>query len=139
MENARTPAAAMWQADLASRGVGMVLLDVGDGSATIEMQVRDSMLNGHGICHGGFLFMLADSAFAFACNGGGDPVVAAAASIEFLAAAAEGDRLTATARRRVERGRSGVYDVTITRREEVIAEFRGRSSRRLAAPRPGSR
>ena len=91
------------------------------------MTVTDAMVNGHGICHGGYLFLLADSAFAFACNTHGVPVVASGADVTFLAPVREGDALVAHGVERVLRGRSGLYDVTVRRGEQVVLEMRGRS------------
>jgi acyl-CoA thioesterase len=121
------PAAAMFAADTAARGLGAELLSVGDGTAVVRMTVGPAMLNGYASAHGGYLFLLADTAFACACNSYGPVTVAAAADITFVAPAREGDVLVATARERVRFGRSGVYDVTVRRGDEVIAEFRGRS------------
>lgn len=121
------PAAEMFAADRASRDLGMELVDLGEGTAVVRMTIGPRMVNGHGIAHGGFVFMLADSAFACACNSGGVATVAAGADISFVAPAREGDVLTATAAERVAFGRSGIYDVTVRRGEEVVAEFRGRS------------
>ena len=105
----------------------MELVGAGDGAAVVRMPVGSSMVNGHAIAHGGFVFLLADTAFACACNSHGPVTVAAGADITFVAPAREGDVLVATARERVSYGRSGVYDVTVRRGEDVIAEFRGRS------------
>lgn len=121
------PAAAMFEADGASAGLGMELLEAGDGTATVRMTVRADMLNGHGIAHGGYAFLLADSAFACACNSRGPVTVAAAADITFVAPAREGDVLVATAAERVSYGRSGIYDVTVRCGGQIVAEFRGRS------------
>jgi acyl-CoA thioesterase len=121
------PAVAMFQADEASRSLGMQLLRVGDGTAVVQMTVGRSMLNGHAIAHGGYLFMLADTAFACACNSRGPVTVAVAADITFVAPVREGDVLVATAQERVSYGRSGIYDVSVRRGGEVVAEFRGRS------------
>lgn len=121
------PAAAMFEADQASRSLGMQLLDVGDGTAVVRMTVGPGMVNGHGIAHGGYVFMLADTAFACACNSRGPVTVAAGADVTFVAAAREGDALVATAAERISYGRSGIYDVTVRRGNEVVAEFRGRS------------
>jgi acyl-CoA thioesterase len=121
------PAVAMFQADEASRSVGMELLRVGDGTAVVQMTIGRSMLNGHAIAHGGYLFMLADTAFACACNSRGPVTVAVAADITFVAPVREGDMLVATAQERVSYGRSGIYDVSVRRGDEVVAEFRGRS------------
>ncbi|MCQ8836382.1 hydroxyphenylacetyl-CoA thioesterase PaaI [Streptomyces malaysiensis] len=117
----------MFAADAASRAMGMELLEAGDGSAVVRMTVTASMVNGHGIAHGGFVFTLADTAFACACNSHGPVTVAAGADIAFVAPARDGDVLTASARERARFGRSGIYDVTVLRGETVIAEFRGRS------------
>ena len=117
----------MFDADAASRGLGMELLDVGDGTASVRMRVVQAMVNGHGIAHGGYLFLLADTAFACACNSRGRVTVAASADITFIAPVRDGDLLVATAAERVSYGRSGIYDVTVRRGGEVVAEFRGRS------------
>jgi acyl-CoA thioesterase len=123
-----TPAAeAMFAADEASRGLGVELLEHGAGSAVLRMTVTPAMVNGHGIVHGGYVFLLADSAFACACNSHGPMTVAAGADITFVAPAYEGDVLVARAEERTRYGRSGLYDVTVLRGDEVIAEFRGRS------------
>jgi acyl-CoA thioesterase len=124
---ARRQAERMWQGDAASRGLGIELGPVGPGRATASMTVRPDMVNGHGSCHGGYLFLLADTAFAFACNTHGPAVVAAGADVTFLAPALEGDELVATAVERVRAGRSGLYDVTVRRGDDVVLEFRGRS------------
>jgi acyl-CoA thioesterase len=121
------PSAAMFEADQASNRLGMRLLEVGDGTATVQMTIVPSMLNGHAIAHGGYLFMLADTAFACACNSHGPVTVAVGADITFVTPAKEGDVLVATAEERVRYGRSGIYDVTVRRGDEVVAEFRGRS------------
>ena len=126
-EPPRGPAAAMFAADQASRGLGMELLHIGRGTAVVQMRVALQMLNGHSICHGGFVFMLADTAFACACNRDGPVTVAAGADISFIAAVPEGDVLVATAAERTRYGHSGIYDVTVRRGEDVVAEFRGRS------------
>ncbi|MFK4083070.1 hydroxyphenylacetyl-CoA thioesterase PaaI [Kribbella sp. NPDC020789] len=120
-------AAAMWADDAASAALGMRLVTVAAGLASVEMTVRDDMVNGHGIAHGGFIFCLADSAFAFACNSRNQVTVAQACDIVFVAPAHRGDLLTATAAERTTFGRNGVYDVTVRRGDDVIAEFRGRS------------
>jgi acyl-CoA thioesterase len=121
------PAAVMFEADLASRGLGMELLAAGAGTATVRMTITSTMVNGHAIAHGGYLFLLADTAFACACNSQGPVTVAAGADITFVAPAREGDVLVANAAERVSYGRSGVYDVTVRRDDQVVAEFRGRS------------
>jgi acyl-CoA thioesterase len=117
----------MFAADRASRGLGMRLEQVGDGIAVVSMTVLPSMVNGHRIAHGGYVFLLADSAFACACNSRGEVTVAAGADISFVAQVREGDVLVATAVERVSFGRNGIYDVTVRRGDEIVAEFRGRS------------
>jgi acyl-CoA thioesterase len=117
----------MWDADLASRALGMELVEAADGTAVVRMQVTDAMINGHDVAHGGYLFLLADSAFACACNSHGPVTLAATADITFIAPVKLGDRLEARASERVRYGRSGICDVTIYRGAEVVAEFRGRS------------
>ena len=113
--------------DLASRSLGIDLVEAGPGHATVRMTITDTMVNGHDLAHGGYVFLLADTAFACACNSHGPVTVAAGADITFVAAAHLGDELVARAEERVVYGRSGIYDVTVTRADEVIAEFRGRS------------
>jgi acyl-CoA thioesterase len=127
LARAQRQAEQMWQADRASRSLGIELGRVSPGRASASMTVRPDMVNGHGICHGGYLFLLADTAFAFACNTHGPPVVAAGADVSFLAPAREGDELVATAVERALAGRSGLYDVTVCRGDDVVLEFRGRS------------
>lgn len=129
------PVEKMMASDAASRTLGMELVDYGDGWARVQMTIRDDMVNGHGVCHGGMIFSLADSAFACACNSWGPVAVAAGADIVFVAPGRRGDRLTAEARVRSRFGRNGIYDVTVTRGDEVIAEFRGRSHE-VREPRP---
>jgi acyl-CoA thioesterase len=125
---AERSAAAMYANDRASQGLGMRVLETRPGYARLAMLVREDMLNGHSSCHGGFIFSLADSAFAFSCNSHGGVVVAAAASIDFLAPAQGGDELIATAVERWRSKRNGVYEVTVAnQRGETIALFRGRS------------
>lgn len=125
---ARASADAMLARDEATKAMGAVLTDIGPGSAAMTLTVRRDMLNGHGTCHGGTLFALADSAFAFACNSRNEATVAAACSIELLRAGREGQRLTATAVERAGSGKSGIYDVTVTDEAgDVLALFRGRS------------
>jgi len=131
----RGPAAAMFAADQASRGLGMELLHAGPGTAVVRMRVAMQMLNGHSIGHGGYVFMLADTAFACACNSHGQVTVAAGAEISFVTSARLGDELVATAELRTRYGRNGIYDVTIRRDRDIIAEFRGRSrATNTAAP-----
>jgi len=117
----------MVENDRASVHLGIRLIDCDAGSATAAMTVADFMTKGHGITHGGFVFALADTAFAVACNGYGRTTVAAAASIDFLAPTSVGDELTAHAVERARRGRSGIYDVTVRCGDAVVAEFRGNS------------
>jgi acyl-CoA thioesterase len=120
-------AAAMWAGDRASRGLGMEILEVAPGRATMRMTVREDMVNGHAIGHGGFTFTLADSAFAFACNSYNRSTVAAACEIRFLAPTRLGDVLVAEAVERHREGRDGVYDITVRVDDRVVAEFVGRS------------
>jgi acyl-CoA thioesterase len=117
----------MWGADAASLALGMELVEVGAGRARVSMVVRPDMVNGHDLCHGGIIASLADSAFALACNSHGPVTVAAGFSIDFLEPARLGQVLEASAREVVVRGRSGLYDVTVSAGDTVIAEFRGRS------------
>ena len=119
---------AMWCGDRASRLLGIEILAVGPGTATLAMTVREDMLNGHDICHGGLVTTLADSAFAFACNAYNEVTVAAGFDINLMAAARLGDRLTAHATELSKAGRTGVYDVTVSNQQGVaVAAFRGRS------------
>ena len=125
---ARACADAMWKEDNASRGLGMEIVKIGAGHAVLAMTVKPEMVNGHGIAHGGFIFTLADSTFAFACNSHNQRSVAQHCSVSFIAPAFRGDRLTASAQEVSRRGRSGIYDVRITNQEgEIVAEFRGHS------------
>jgi acyl-CoA thioesterase len=126
-ELAASVAAAMWAEDTASAGLGMRLVRVGAGTAVLEMPIREDMVNGHGMAHGGFVFTLADSAFAFACNSRNHVTVAQGCDIVFVAPARRGDLLVAEARERASYGRNGIYDVTVRRGDDLIAEFRGRS------------
>ncbi len=124
---------ALYDPDRASQALGMRITAVAPQACTLTMAVRRDMTNGHGICHGGLIFTLADSAFAFACNSEGEATVAAGASIDFLAPAREGDLLTATAHELWRGGRSGLYEITVTNQAGArVALFRGRSHR-LAA------
>jgi acyl-CoA thioesterase len=134
-ETARSPAHDMFDRDQASRRLGMELIDAGNGQATVRMRITGAMVNGHEIAHGGYLFLLADTAFACACNSHGPVTVAAGADISFLRPAKSGDLLEAYAKERVTSGRSGIYDVTVTCDGAVVAEFRGRS-RMLGPGRP---
>ena len=122
---ARACADAMWKDDGASSGLGMTIVDVGPGRATLTMTVQPHMVNGQRIAHGGFIFTLADSAMAFACNSYNEKAVAAQGDITFIRPGKLGDRLVATAREISRSGRSGIYDVRVTVDNEVIAEFRG--------------
>ncbi|MCZ8186251.1 MAG: hydroxyphenylacetyl-CoA thioesterase PaaI [Beijerinckiaceae bacterium] len=127
-ELAKACAEAMWAEDNASAGQGMVLVSVGPGRSEIAMEVADHMVNGHGSCHGGFIFALADSAFAFACNTHNQRVVAQHCSITYLAPGRKGDRLVARGEETSRQGRSGIYDITVTNQDGVtIALFRGHS------------
>lgn len=119
---------AMWENDRASRGLGMQVLAIGPGTATLRMTVREDMLNGHDICHGGVVTTLADSAFAFACNAYNEVTVASGFDVSLVAAARLGDVLTATATELHRAGRTGVYDIDVrNQRGERVAAFRGRS------------
>ena len=124
---ARACADAMWKEDDASSGLGMSIVDVGPGRATLAMTVQPHMVNGQRIAHGGFIFTLADSAFAFACNSHNEKSVAAQGNITFIKPGKLGDRLVAKAREVTRGGRSGIYDVRVTAGDTVIAEFRGHS------------
>jgi len=127
-EIAAACAEAMWAEDQASQGLGMVVERVSPGESVISMTIRADMTNGHGICHGGFIFTLADSAFAFACNTYNQRTVAQHCAVTFLQPGRRGDTLTAHAVERNRSGRSGIYDVTVRDGEgEVVAEFRGHS------------
>ena len=118
----------MFANDRASRGLGMQVLEVSPGSATVLMTVRDDMLNGHQTCHGGLIATLADSAFAFACNSYNELTVASGFSIDLMAPARRGDVLTARCTEVAKAGRTGVYDAEIVnQRGERLAVFRGRS------------
>lgn len=114
--------------DRATQGLGIAITAMGPGQATLTMVVRADMLNGFATCHGGFITALADSAFAFACNSRNEMTVASGLSVDFLAPAREGDRLTAEAHEVSLAGRTGVYDVNVRNQQgEAIAAFRGRS------------
>ncbi len=122
--------AAMWARDHATQALGMSLSAIGPGHATMTMPVRRDMLNGHQMCHGGFIFTLADSAFAYACNSHNINTVAAGCQIDFLAPAREGEVLEADATERAITGRTGVYDIAVrVRGGRQIALFRGKSHR----------
>lgn len=127
---AETSVRALYDADRASQALGMRLIAVHPGEARIAMRVRADMANGHGLCHGGVLFALADSAFAFACNSYGVATVAAGATIDFLRPAKVGDELVAVAAERSRGRRTGLYDVSVNNQHgETVALFRGRSHR----------
>lgn len=123
-------ARALHERDPSAQTFGIELVEVAEGTATVEMTVTTPMCNGHGICHGGVIFTLADSAFAFACNSYGEETVAAAAAIEFLAPVPDGSRLRAICREQWLRGRTGIYDATVELPDgTIVALFRGRSAR----------
>lgn len=120
----------MWQEDHAARGLGVELLEVAPGMARLRMTVRPDMVNGHGTCHGGFIFTLADCAFSYACNTDNQRAVASGADISFLAPAQRGDVLTCVSSLRSQGGRSGIYDGEVSDQDgRIIALFRGRSTR----------
>jgi acyl-CoA thioesterase len=123
-------AQTMWSRDRATHALGMDIVSVGPGRATLRMPVRADMVNGHAICHGGLMFTLADSAFAYACNSYNQNTVASACHIDFLAPAREGDVLEAEAVERSAAGRTGVYDITVrVVGGKTVALFRGKSYR----------
>lgn len=122
---ARACAEAMWKEDTASQGLGIEILRIKPGEATMAMTIQPEMVNGHGIAHGGFIFTLADSAFAFACNSRNERAVAAQGNICFIRPGKLGDRLIATAREISRTGRSGIYDVRVSVDDSTIAELRG--------------
>jgi acyl-CoA thioesterase len=126
-ETARLAAQTMWASDSASQALGIELVEVGPGTATLAMTVTETMTNGHDTAHGGFIFTLADSAFAFACNSYGVVTVAAHCSVTFIRPGRRGDRLVAEAREVSRSGRSGIYDVRVSVGGVTIAEFRGHS------------
>jgi acyl-CoA thioesterase len=130
VRRARSVVQSLFLADFASQALGIEIMDVAPGRVQIAMTVRPDMLNGHGMCHGGIVFAFADSAFAFACNSYGDPMVAAGASIEFLAPTPRGERVTGTAAEISRSARHGIYDVAVRDSKGlVLAQFRGRCSR----------
>jgi len=124
---ARACADAMWAEDDASKGLGMRIVEIGPGRATLSMTVKPEMVNGQRIAHGGFIFTLADSTFAFACNTHNERAVAAQCHVTFIRPGKLGDVLVASAREISRSGRSGIYDVRVTSGDVVIAEFRGHS------------
>lgn len=132
-EIAQRSAATMWATDHASQGLTMEIVAIGPGTAVLQMTIAPDMANGFGMAHGGFLFTLADSAFAYACNSHGLTTVAAHCGIHFLTPAKVGERVTAAAREVSRAGRSGIYDVRLQVGERTIAEFRG-TSRTIGGP-----
>jgi acyl-CoA thioesterase len=123
---ARACANAMWAEDRVAKSLGMELARINQGQAELVMSVRDDMINGHNICHGGYIFILADTAFAYACNGYNQFTVAQNCTVNFVKSAANGEVLSAYASEKHRQGRSGIYDVTvINANKEMIAEFRG--------------
>jgi len=127
-ELAECCATSMWQNDLASQHLGMEIIDIAPGKAVITMEIRPEMANGHGTCQGGFIFALADSGFAFACNTYNQVTVSQCCNITYIRPATIGDQLTAHAREISRYGRSGIYDVRVTNQAgQQIAEFRGHS------------
>ncbi|WP_380284080.1 hydroxyphenylacetyl-CoA thioesterase PaaI [Kitasatospora purpeofusca] len=130
--------AALYERDRTCQGLGIALDEVSTGHAVMRMTIGPAMVNGHGIAHGGFLFLLADAAFSYACNSYGPVTVAQAAQVTFLAPAAVGDELTAEAVERTRAGRTGVYDVTVRNAAgKAIAEFRGQSVMLAGTPHKG--
>ena len=128
-ELARATAAAMYENDACSRALGLEIVEVRAGYARLRMNVRDDFLNGHQICHGGLIFTLADSSFAFACNSRNHNTVASGCSIEFLRPVYGGDVLTAEAVEQTLNGRTGIYDIRVTNRAgDTVAMFRGKSA-----------
>lgn len=126
-ELAQACASRMWDSDQASTGLGMVMEHIAPGACRMSMVVQPRMLNGLGACHGGFIFTLADSAFAFACNTSGMATVGSHCTISYLRPVLEGERMVASAMERVREGRTGITDVQVTVEGAVVAEFRGQS------------
>ncbi|MEK9643599.1 MAG: hydroxyphenylacetyl-CoA thioesterase PaaI [Paracoccaceae bacterium] len=125
-EKAEKSAAAMWESDNSSPWVGIEMVEVDEGRAVMCLTVKKHHTNGHGICHGGIIFTLADTAFAFACNSRNQSTVAQHNTISFVSPGALGDKLTACAQEVSLSGKSGIYDVTVTNQDgRIIAEFRG--------------
>ncbi len=130
LQLAQDAAQAMWSRDHAAKALGVAIADIQPGASRLTMLVRQDMVNGHAICHGGMLFTLADTAFAYACNSYNRNTVASACHIDFLAPAHLGDTLVAEAVERSQSGRTGVYDVTVsTLAGKTVALFRGKSYR----------
>lgn len=128
MELAVAAGEAMWSDDLCSKGLGMEVLTVSPGGATLRMRIREDMINGHGTCHGGMIFTLADSCFAYACNSHNRNTVATGCIIDFVNPARLGDVLTAVGREVSLIGRNGIYDIAVTNQDGLpVAHFRGRS------------
>lgn len=127
---AQAVGAAMYARDPASQGLGMTLDAIAPGQASMSMTVRADMLNGHQTCHGGYIFALADSAFAFACNSRNQVTVGAGCTIDYLSPGRLGDVLTASAVEQALSGKTGIYDVTVSNQDgRTIALFRGKSHR----------
>ena len=127
---AQAAGAAMYARDTASQGLGMTLDEIRPGYARMSMRIRADMLNGHGSCHGGFIFTLADSAFAFACNSHNLVTVGAGCTIDYLAPGRQDDLLTAEAVERALAGKTGIYDVNVINQDgRIVATFRGKSHR----------
>lgn len=136
LDTARRCAESMWSGDKASQALGIEIAIPEAGTASAKMRVREDMVNGHAVCHGGLVFTLADTAFAFACNAYGQKAVAASAQIEFIRPAVSGDELTAVASEDFRGRRTGYYAVTVrNQNSEVVALFRGRSVATLASHR----
>jgi acyl-CoA thioesterase len=135
-EVARRVAAAMERTDAAARSAALRLVGVRPGGATVAMTVGKQHVNGHGVCHGGYLFLLADAAMAYASNSHGVSAMAWGADIAFLRPAALGEELVAEAVERALAGRSGLYDVTVRAGDQVVAEFRGRTRQVPGLPPP---
>ncbi|MGB0468590.1 MAG: hydroxyphenylacetyl-CoA thioesterase PaaI [Pontibacterium sp.] len=120
--------ASMHSRDFAAQALGIKVCEVSPGYAKLSMTVRKDMLNGHNMCHGGFIFTLSDTAFAHACNSYNKVTVASGCTIDFTAPGFEGDVLTAEAKERARKGRTGIYDITVTNQKgEELALFRGKS------------
>jgi acyl-CoA thioesterase len=136
LHRAQAAVQSLYQGDRASQSLGIKIIDVAPGRVEVAMTVRPDMANGHGMCHGGIIFAFADSAFAFACNSHGEPMVAAGASIEFLAPTPTGEHVTAVASEVTRTARHGIYDVCVTNSSgETVAQFRGRCARlRVSTP-----
>jgi acyl-CoA thioesterase len=136
VQRAEQAVRSLYADDRASQALGIQIIEVAPGRVRIEMTVRPDMVNGYGMCHGGIVFAFADSAFAFACNSQGEAMVAAGASIEFLAPTPLGERVTATAAEISRSPRHGIYDVAVSDAGgKVLAEFRGRCARLRARAR----